>query len=105
MLLLSKQLGRVNFFTEDKERELLELKSKWGWSDPRNTEEYKNCDICANDIFRDSWKQTGVERKAFPAPPPMGPAAPLARASNAGFDQEALVQLITERVMAALAQR
>ena len=33
-----------------------ELKQKWGWSDPRNTEEYKNCDICANDIFRHSWE-------------------------------------------------
>jgi len=108
MLLLSKQLGRVNFFTEDKERELLELKSKWGWSDPRNTEEYKNCDICANDIFRDSWKNTGVERKAFPAPPAMGPSAAKgggANGSASGMDQEALVQMITERVMAELAKR
>jgi len=108
MLLLSKQLGRVNFFTEDKERELLDLKSKWGWSDPRNTDEYKNCDICANDIFRDSWKNTGVERKAFPAPPPMGPnsAKPSgANGSSGGMDHEALVQMITERVMAELAKR
>ena len=107
MLLLSKQLGKVNIFTEDKERELLELKQKWGWSDPRNTEEYKNCDICANDIFRDSWKNAGVERKAFPAPPPMGPnAAQGATAARRGsMDQEALVQMITERVMAELAKR
>jgi L-fuculose-phosphate aldolase len=105
MLLLSKQLGRVSFFTEDKERELLALKQQWGWSDPRNTEEYKNCDICANDIFRDSWKNTGVERKAFPAPPPMGPAAVKSNGSSGGIDQEALVQMITERVMAELAKR
>jgi L-fuculose-phosphate aldolase len=113
MLLLSKQLGRVNFFDEKKERELLDLKQKWGWSDPRNTDEYKNCDICANDIFRDSWQNSGVERKAFPAPPPMGPNATVGQASSpaknngsaAGIDQEALVQMITERVMAELSKR
>jgi L-fuculose-phosphate aldolase len=106
MLLLSKQLGKVNFFTEEKERELLALKQQWGWSDPRNTEEYKNCDICANDIFRDSWKGAGVERKAFPAPPPMGPnAGKAAGGSNSSMDQETLVQMITERVMAELGKR
>lgn len=106
MLLLSKQLGRVNYFDETKERELLELKAKWGWSDPRNTEEYKNCDICANDIFRESWAGSGVERKAFPAPPAMGPGAKAAAAaSNGSSDQEALVQMITQRVMEELAKR
>jgi L-fuculose-phosphate aldolase len=74
MLMLASSLGRVNYFQREKERELLELKQKWGWSDPRNTEEYKNCDICANDIFRDSWKTRASSAKAFDAPPPMGPA-------------------------------
>jgi L-fuculose-phosphate aldolase len=61
----------------------------------------KNCDICANDVFRDSWKSSGVERRAFDAPPAMRPAA---AAAGPTTDQEALVQAITERVMAALAQ-
>jgi len=106
MLLLAKQLGRINYFTEDKQRELLDLKDKWGWSDPRLTEEFKDCDICANDVFRDSWQESGVERNAFPAPPAMGPKASSSNGGgnngmNAG-DQEALIQAITERVMAAL---
>lgn len=71
ILMLSRQLGNVSYFNENEERELLDLKQKWGWADPRNTDEYKNCDICANDIFRESWKQSGVQRRAFPAPPPM----------------------------------
>jgi L-fuculose-phosphate aldolase len=109
MLMLAKSLGRVNYFDEKKERELLDLKQKWGWADPRNTPEYKNCDICANDIFRDSWKQSGVERKAFEAPPAMGPAVAAAvkkevAAAPAGGDQEALIKMITERVMEALAK-
>ena len=28
----------------------------------------KNCDICANDVFRASWKQTGVQPLAFQPP-------------------------------------
>ena len=106
MLMLSKQLGRVNYFDESQERELLKLKDDWGWKDPRNTPEYKDCDICANDIFRDSWKESGVARKAFEAPPAMGPSrsAP-SGASNSGVangNQEALIQAITQRVMAEL---
>ncbi len=55
--MLAKQLG-TSATSTSKERELLDLKAKWGFSDPRNTEEYKNCDICANDIFRDSWQDS-----------------------------------------------
>ena len=107
MLMLARDLGKINFFTEGKERELLELKQKWGWSDPRNTKEYENCDICANDIFRHSWQAAGVERKAFPAPPPMGPAAKVApptSSNGSAGDSERLVQMITQRVMEELAK-
>jgi L-fuculose-phosphate aldolase len=85
ILMLSRQLGNVSYFNENEERELLDLKQKWGWADPRNTDEYKNCDICANDIFRESWKQSGVQRRAFPAPPPMAnkPMANNPAAANA----------------------
>ncbi len=100
ILLLAKQLGRVHYFSEEKERELLALKQQWGYEDPRNTPDYQNCDICANDIFRDSWTESGVERSAFAAPPAMGPRA--AAKPAAGGEQEALVQAVTERVMQAL---
>jgi L-fuculose-phosphate aldolase len=111
ILLLSKQLGRVNYFTEGETRELLDLKKKWGFSDPRNTPEMENCDICANDVFRESWQAGGIERRAFDAPGPMGvkqtPAAATEKNGKPApaapaVDQEALIQTITERVMAAL---
>jgi hypothetical protein len=66
MLLLAKGLGRVSYFTEPEAQALLELKDQWGFKDPRN--EMKSCDICANDVFRDSWKASGVEAKAFEPP-------------------------------------
>jgi L-fuculose-phosphate aldolase len=123
MLMLARQLGNVSYFTENEERELLTLKQKWGWSDPRNTEEYKNCDVCANDIFRNSWKESGVQRRAFPAPPPMPVSnqveqavsqsmagiAPVLKSTSsssvdglAGIDQEQLIKLITAQVMKQL---
>lgn len=112
ILMLARGLGRVNYFPEDKERELLELKQAWGFSDPRNTPQYKNCDICANDIFRGSWSQSGVQRTAFEPPPSMTPAAqPAAQpAASSGTASEAdsretLVQAITDRVLAALAKK
>jgi L-fuculose-phosphate aldolase len=111
ILLLAKQLGNISYFNEEKERELLALKAKWGFADPRNTQEYKNCDICANDIFRESWDSSGVERRAFPAPPAMGPNASSSSSANtsavasasAALNEERLIQLITEQVMKQLA--
>ena len=97
MLMLAKQLGNVSFLSQGKSKELLELKDKWGYKDPRNTPEYENCDICANDIFRDSWEESGVERRAFPAPP--SEAAPSNGTPSAGIAEEQLVKMITDEVI------
>ncbi len=111
MLMLARSLGRINYFTEPEARALLELKGQWGFSDPRL--ELKNCDICANDVFRNSWKETGVRQEAFQPPSfckrPESNAASSASAGAGGngagpteSEIEALVQAITDRVMAAL---
>ncbi|RMF43187.1 MAG: class II aldolase/adducin family protein [Planctomycetota bacterium] len=102
ILMLAKQLGRVNYLDYEKSRELLELKDKWGFTDPRLSAEYQNCDICANDIFRDSWTESGVQRQAFIPPPPMGPARPAGAPAAPAADEDRLVQLITDQVMKQL---
>jgi len=129
ILMLAKQLGSVNYLDERESRELLALKDKWGFADPRNSPDYKNCDICANDIFRDSWDAAGVQRKAFDAPPAMkaaveavtqaaisqmasNPASAPSNGSSGGgsptantsaaIDEERLIKMITEQVMARL---
>ena len=95
----------MEYLNQQKSQELLDLKDKWGWKDPRNTKEYEDCDICANDVFRDSWKDTGVSRTAFDAPPEMpagsenGGATGSGGAPAPGLDQEALVKAITDQVM------
>ncbi len=104
MLMLARGLGRVNYFTEPEARALLDLKSQWGYQDPRN--ELKNCDVCANDVFRASWQACGVQQQAFQPPSFAHPAAnPSANGKPAADNMEALVQAITDRVMAALANR
>ena len=67
MLLIAKQLGKVNYFTEAETRELLELKKQWGFKDPR-LDEGQNYDIRNNGVFSDTWKDCGVERRAFEPP-------------------------------------
>jgi L-fuculose-phosphate aldolase len=111
ILMLSRGLGRVNYFTEPEASALLDLKQQWGYKDPRL--EMKNCELCSNDVFRDSWKATGVQPVAFQPPKRNGaPAEPVARSAEAlakpvapANDQEALIQAITDRVMEMLSKR
>ncbi len=106
ILMLSRSLGNVHYLSDQHTHELLDLKKKWGFSDPRNTEEYENCDVCANDIFRNSWASAGAEQRAFAPPPAATPQAPQSAAPTAAApnDQEALIQMITSRVMAELSK-
>ena len=120
MLILARGLGKINYFTPQKERELLDLKAQWGFDDPRNQEGMEHCDLCANDVFRDSWAEAGVARRAFDAPPlARGRHADSAQGSVAEaasqppqepqrqppLDQEALIQAIADRVVEMLAQK
>ncbi len=96
ILMMAKDLGRVTYLTKNETQELLDLKQQWGFKDPRLTEELADCDICANDVFRESWGQTGVDRRAFEPPPEMAPSP--AAALPAGVDKEALVAAVTQEV-------
>lgn len=103
MLMMARGLGKVNYFTEKEERALLDLKNNWGFSDPRNEKGMENCDICGNDIFRDSWSEVGIERHAFDAPPVMRPQKAKTKGANGSAgDREALIQSITQHVLEAL---
>ncbi|MEX2112104.1 MAG: class II aldolase/adducin family protein [Pirellulales bacterium] len=110
ILMMARDLGKINYFSEQHTRELLDLKTRLGFSDARLAPDMENCDICANDVFRDSWRDSGVERRAFEPPPSMQPGAKAPSTNGAAktagnLDQEALIQTITERVMAALAKK
>jgi L-fuculose-phosphate aldolase len=107
MLMLARGLGQVNYFNEPQAKALIDLKGKWGFKDARA--EMKNCELCANDVFRESWKETGVQHRAFDPPKfhcaeagGNGAASTAPMPAQGTPEQEALIQAITERVMAAL---
>lgn len=110
ILILTKQLGKpVAYLDERKSRELLDLKKKLGFDDPRFHVE--DCDLCSNSAFRQGYKEKMPVTTAFDAPPsfpgylqkPAYETQSAKAAAAAGTpDVEALVQAITAQVLAAL---
>jgi L-fuculose-phosphate aldolase len=106
ILILARQLGKVNYFTEQETRELLELKKRIGYDDPRLKAE--NCDLCGNSELERGFKSFQPAPKAFKrdeAPAPRASAKP----SNNGHaatapDMDELVRIVTDQVMAALSK-
>lgn len=105
ILLLSKQMGQPEYLNETKSRELLDLKKKWGFDDPRFHNE--DCDLCGNSAFREGYKENIPVQRAFAAAPnypgilqeACGTACETPAASGASED---LVQMITNQVLSAL---
>jgi L-fuculose-phosphate aldolase len=110
ILILSRLLGRVNYFSEGQTRELLALKKRLGYDDVRFRDE-DDCRVCGVSTFDESYSDFVPEPYAFqpectPAvgPCPAGAAALNGQAySSNGVDMDALVKTITDQVMAALA--
>jgi L-fuculose-phosphate aldolase len=122
ILLLAKQLGNVTYLNERESVELLDLKKKLGFDDPRFHVE--DCDLCGNSAFRDGYKERALQPKAFEAPPnyagylarqkisngsKLGETAAAEemglRNGSSATDNEALVKAITEQVLAALSAK
>ena len=111
ILILSKQLGGVTYLNERESRELIDLKKKLGFDDPRFHNE--SCDLCGNSAFRKEYREHAPEPKAF-EPPPSFPgylqpatyenkqaiAAPSGQLDPKSL--ESLVKAITEQVLAAM---
>ncbi len=104
ILLLARQLGPPAYLSQENARELLEVKQNWGFSDPRLEPGMENCDLCGNDVFRDSWHQAGLSPRAFLGPGSQGlpEGTSPERTPSSEPVSEDLVSLITEQVMQAL---
>jgi L-fuculose-phosphate aldolase len=109
ILILAKQLGRINYFTDGQTRELLDLKKKLGYEDPRHRME--NCDLCGNNLIRSGYSDFEPEPVAFARDEQKAAECScgcnLAASSNGQADRSAnlddLVRIVTDQVMAALA--
>lgn len=100
ILILAKQLGRVNYFTNDQTRELLEFKKRLGLNDPR-LRGGENCDLCGNSAFRKGYSDFAAEPHAFKRDELPKASCPDGQAAEAP-DLDQLVQAITDQVMAGL---
>lgn len=110
ILLLARQLGPINYLGERHVSELLEFKKRLGIDDPRLHME--NCDLCGNSVFRAGYDAFVPQPKAF-APTPaanscVGPAprSESAKSNTVAADPniDALVQTVTDQVLATLAR-
>ena len=65
ILILAKQLGRVNYYTDEKAAELIRLKPNLGIPDPRLERGLENCDLCGNSLFREGYGEPSPEPAVF----------------------------------------
>jgi L-fuculose-phosphate aldolase len=120
ILLLAKQLGRINYLSGEHTRELLVFKDRIGYRDPRTG--LADCDLCGTqevEIGVNGYQPTpyafarGDHEITCPVTPkPSANGQNLAKPSSNGssispaapaVDMELLVQRVTDQVMAALA--
>jgi L-fuculose-phosphate aldolase len=102
ILILAKQIGRVNYFTQGQTKELLDLKKKLGYDDARFTRG-ENCDLCGNNTFGRGYIEQAEAKtcQCEAANPATGQAGVNGRAHKED-DLETLVRVVTDQVMAAL---
>ncbi len=102
ILILARQLGRVNYFDEQKTKELLDLKKRLGYDDVRFHKE--GCSLCGDSSFDHSYSDFVPEPFAFAAEASASRAAPSPNGQGGGpKSMDDLVRTITDQVMAALA--
>ena len=70
ILLLAKQMGPIDYLAERHTRELLELKRKLGFDDPRFHNE--SADLVGNTAFRHEYGEALYRPRAFNPPPEFG---------------------------------
>jgi L-fuculose-phosphate aldolase len=102
ILILSKQLGRVNYFSENQTRELLDFKKRLGYDDPRLRME--DADTCGTSVFERGYSDFVPRAIAFAKEPgaACGGTCPTTKADVKDLDE--LVRVVTDKVMAALGE-
>ncbi len=107
ILLLAKQLGRVNYYNDDKAAELIKIKPGLGIRDARLERGLENCDLCGNSLFREGYSEFKPEPHAFLHPKLEQTSAGKASYSHtsgplSGDEFESLVQAVTNQVLEAV---
>jgi L-fuculose-phosphate aldolase len=110
ILLLAKQLGNVNYYSDAKAAELIKIKPALGIRDVRLERGLENCDLCGNSLFREGYTEFKPDPRAFIPEKLQGTQdhsdcsceAPASANGQGSADVEPLVKLITDQVMRAM---
>jgi L-fuculose-phosphate aldolase len=106
ILMLARQLGTVNYYSDEKAAELIKIKPGLGIPDPRLVRGLENCDLCGNSLFREGYSEFKPESKAFVHPKLLEQGHTSSRAPQGQtVDERALdpiVERIADQVMKAL---
>lgn len=112
ILLLARQLGNVNYYSDEKAAELIKIKPGLGIRDVRLERGLENCDLCGNSLFREGYSDFKPEPRAFlPAKFQQAVEQASACACSAkdgqaeplnDSDFESLVQKVTNQVVQAM---
>jgi L-fuculose-phosphate aldolase len=90
-LILARQLGPVQRLSDENMRELMSVKTRLGFPDPRATRQsFEDCDLCGNNVFGRGFCES------------VGPTAPIETRSPSPPDVNAVVREIADRVMSEL---
>lgn len=68
ILLLARQLGSINYYSDEKAAELIKIKPNLNIPDPRLVRGLENCDLCGNSLFREGYGDFKPEPHAFIPP-------------------------------------
>ncbi len=101
ILILAKQLGKVNYFTQGQTKELLDLKKKLGYDDVRFSRG-ENCDLCGNNAFGRGYTEEVGDTKSCKCET-TGTATHTNGHASAVPEFDRLVHTVTDEVMRALA--
>jgi L-fuculose-phosphate aldolase len=100
ILLIAKQVGRVERISPPKVEELLDLKERFGITDdPRRMQ---NADLCVNVEFGRGYSEPGGGRMMAKPEAPMTPPEPVKAPEVSEDAIERVVQEITDRIMTVL---
>jgi L-fuculose-phosphate aldolase len=100
ILILARQLGRVNYFSQQQTKELLDLKKRLGYDDARFNRG-ENCDLCANNSFDRGYSEAAPTTASRISSANGKPSANGHTVQTK--DMEELVRVVTDQVLAALA--
>ena len=104
ILILTRQLGGPQYYSDEKAAELIRLKPNIGVRDVRLERGLENCDLCGNSLFREGYSENfRPEPQAFiPEKLQQAVRQAVPASSPDGGDLESLVQVITDQVMRAM---